>query len=156
MRTLFVILFFAVTLLAENKNQQSSVYNPIGKRDPFKMPTVGTEESEEVSLNPIEKYAIEKFKLRAILRGFSRPRAMFEDPQQKMYILGEGDVIGREKGVISRILNREVIITEKTTNYLGETSLFERVLSLPEKEKEMGFEGPEVEVIDPNKKQEKK
>ena len=74
---------------------------------------------------------IEKFKLKAIIQAGVRPQAMFADPDGDIHILGEGDRIGKERGTISRILNKEVFITEKTLNYLGVESLFERVLSLP-------------------------
>lgn len=57
---------------------------------------------------------------------------MFEDPQGKTFILKQGDVIGRERGSVSRILNTDVIVTERTFNYLGTESLYERVISLPQ------------------------
>jgi nitrate/nitrite transporter NarK len=56
---------------------------------------------------------------------------MFEDPEGKSYILTEGDSIGREHATISRIVNSEVIVTQRTFNYLGAESLLEKVISLP-------------------------
>lgn len=56
---------------------------------------------------------------------------MLQDPEKRIHIVTEGVILGREKATVSRILNREVIVTERTTNYLGVESLFERVLSLP-------------------------
>lgn len=112
------------------RGEKGSIYSPVGKRDPFKPPP--SEVGRDVgSVNPLEKYSVEKFQLKAVLKGIGRPRAMFEDPDAKTFILGEGDSIGRERGTISRILNTEVIITERTFNYLGAENLYERVLSLP-------------------------
>jgi hypothetical protein len=45
--------------------------------------------------------------------------------------LKEGDELGRAHATISRILDKEVILTEKVTNYLGLQGLTEKVLSLP-------------------------
>ena len=56
---------------------------------------------------------------------------MFEDPDGQVHIVMEGSIIGRERATVSRILNREVIVTEKTVNYLGVQSLYERIISLP-------------------------
>jgi hypothetical protein len=141
MKTRFHILsllsvVMSVCALAENGSgrtvEEGTVYVPIGKRDPFKRPSAGDGTDRDVSaINPLEKFNIEQFQLRAILRGSSVASAMFEDPEGRVHILSEGTLLGRERGTISRILNREVIITERTVNYLGVTSLFERVLSLP-------------------------
>lgn len=112
------------------QENRGPVYSPVGKRDPFRPPA--SESGRDVtSVNPLEKHSVEKFQLKAILKGMGRPRAMFEDPDARSFILSEGDTLGRERGTISRILNTEVIITERTYNYLGSENLYERVLSLP-------------------------
>lgn len=109
---------------------KGTIYSPVGKRDPFRPPS--SDSGKDVtSVNPLEKYSIDKFQLKGVLKGIGRPRAMFEDPDGRSFILSEGDTFGRERGTISRILNTEVIITEKTFNYLGAENLYERVLSLP-------------------------
>lgn len=111
------------------------IYSPIGKRDPFKPPgPQQTSPRELASSLPLEQFSIDQLALRGILRdGQGKARAMFEDPSGSTHILKEGDRLGREKGTISRILNTEVIITEKTFNYLGVENLYEKVLSLPQK-----------------------
>lgn len=130
---LFCLIFFADVSFGE----KSSIYSPMGKRDPFRQPL--TDSSRETSTaNPLEKWAVERLELKAILKGIGRPRAMFEDPDGKTFIVSEGDILGRERGTISRILNKEVIITERTFNYLGAESLYERVLSLPNDEDSSG------------------
>jgi hypothetical protein len=58
---------------------------------------------------------------------------MFEDPEGQTHIIVEGQTMGRERATVSRILNSEVILTEKTFNYLGAESLYEKVISLPAK-----------------------
>jgi len=139
MRALFHIVFLGATvgglLWAGDPfpETRSPVYSPVGKRDPFRPPA--SESGRDVSsVNPLEKHSVDKFQLKAILKGMGRPRAMFEDPDGRSFILSEGDTVGRERGTISRILNTEVIITERTYNYLGSENLYERVLSLPPEE----------------------
>jgi len=122
----------SVTSLAGEVPQESRgvAYSPVGKRDPFRPPAA--EQGRDLSsVNPLEKHGVDKFQLKAILKGMGRPRAMFEDPDGRSFILSEGDTFGRERGTISRILNTEVIVTERTFNYLGAENLYERVLSLP-------------------------
>lgn len=114
------------------ETESGSLYSPIGKRDPFKPPESSGPDRTPSAIESVERYSIDQLRLRAILRGSSGPRAMFEDPQGKTFILKQGDVIGRERGSVSRILNTDVIVTERTFNYLGTESLYERVISLPQ------------------------
>jgi len=137
MKTIFGLILASLAFgqpSSPNKNDENGViYSPVGKRDPFKAPALGILGRELASLNPLEKYGLEQLQLRGILRGSGRPRVMFEDPEGKTHIVGEGETIGRERATVSRVLNTEVIITEKTFNYLGVESLYEKVISLPAK-----------------------
>jgi len=112
------------------KQEVGLIYSPVGKRDPFRVPAAGR---ELASINPLERFSIEQLQLRGILRGDGQARAMFEDPEGRTHIIREGELLGREQGTVSRILNTEVIITEKTFNYRGEESLYEKIISLPQK-----------------------
>ncbi len=115
-------------------DKSTTIYSPIGKRDPFKPPVFDTLGRDTASLNPLEQYSIEQLNLRGILRDSTgKARAMFEDPLGNTHILVEGEIIGRERGTLSKILNTEVIVTEKTFNYLGAENLYEKVISLPQK-----------------------
>ena len=133
-----LLLFAPRELLSENEpgQQQESaevtaIYNPIGKRDPFRPPSSDSLERDLSSLNPLDRWGLDQLTLRAVLRGFGDPKAMFEDPEGQTYIVEQGQVLGREQGRLSRVLTTDVIITERTINYLGQESLYERVISLP-------------------------
>ncbi len=115
----------------ETEKDKLQIYSPIGKRDPFKPPATTTTGKEILSLNPLERFAVEQFQLRAILKGMGKNRAMIEDPEGRSYIIAEGDRIGKERATVSKILTNEIIVTEKTFNYLGNLSLYEKILSLP-------------------------
>lgn len=114
---------------------QGTIYSPVGKRDPFKVPSLAVLQNRDLaSLIPLEQYSVEQLELKGILKeSGAKARAMFEDPAGETFILTEGDRLGKEKATISRILNTEVIVTEKTFNYLGVESLYEKVISLPQK-----------------------
>src|SRR4051794_20414951 len=104
----------------EKGPEQGTIYSPIGKRDPFnRLQTDEDSRETNRTANALEKYSVEQFQLRAVLRGLGQTKAMFEDPEGNSHILGEGDLIGRERATISRIINSEVIITQRTFNYLG-------------------------------------
>jgi Tfp pilus assembly protein PilP len=132
--TLMAVAISPSSSFAEKKSMEPNViYSPVGKRDPFKPPSSVQLGRDIASVNPLERFSVEQLQLRGILRGGGKARAMFEDPEGKTHILGEGESIGREHGTVSRILNSEVIVTEKTFNYLGAENLYEKVISLPQK-----------------------
>lgn len=111
------------------KEEPNVIYSPTGKRDPFRSPTVYATR-DVAAINPLERFSLEQFQLRAILSSGGRNHALFEDPEGKTHILEEGDIIGRGRASVSRILDTEVIVTERTFNYLGVETLTEKVLSL--------------------------
>lgn len=136
MRTTKTIFLISALLIFESRAigaEEGAIYSPVGKRDPFKEPLVVSGDRSPTALRTIEQFGIDQLQLRAILRGDGGiPRAMFEDPRGYTYIVKPGDSIGRERGQVSRILNTDVIVTERTFNYLGTESLYERVISLPQ------------------------
>lgn len=124
-------IFYSFLCFAED-SQEGVVYSPIGKRDPFKPPEMENSRSP-ASIQSLENYGIEQLQLRGIMKDGGVPKALFEDPEGKSHIISEGQVIGREKATVSRILKTEVILTEKTFNYLGVENLYEKIISLPQK-----------------------
>jgi Tfp pilus assembly protein PilP len=120
---------FAATV--SNAPSSTPGYSPVGKRDPFKPPVILASRELASSSNPIERYNADKFLLKAILHESSKARAMLQSPDGKTFIISEGETIGRDRAVVSRILNTELLLTERTFNYLGKETLYERVLSLP-------------------------
>lgn len=129
-------IFYLILFLGEMgsmADSKSNIYSPTGKRDPFRVgDQMGFNRSPQ-SIEPLQKYSVEQFQLKAILKSGNRSQAMFEDPEGKTFILSEGEFIGREKGTISRVLSNEVIVTQRTFNFLGVESLYEKVMSLPQK-----------------------
>lgn len=130
----FILACFSVALQGQG---DSVIYSPIGKRDPFRMPSAKTLTRDVASVNQLERFSLEQIQLRAILKGLGKNRAMFEDPEGKTHILLEGSQLGRERATVSRILSREVIVTVRTFNYLGNETLVEKIMSLPTEDEEI-------------------
>ncbi len=134
LKKIILVLCFCMAAFGysgEASKEKVQIYSPIGKRDPFKPPLANPNGRDSAVVNPLERFTVEQFQLRAVLKGMGKSRAMIEDPEGRSYIVGEGDRIGRERATISKILNSEIIVTEKTFNYLGNLSLYEKILSLP-------------------------
>ena len=140
------LLLLAMTVVARaappGGQGRPTIYSPIGKRDPFKAPSSRSTNREAESVPPLERFPIERFELRAILRGLGAARAMLADPEGGTHIIKQGDRIGRERGIVSKILNTEVIVTERAFNYLGEETLYEKILSLPSEDLPIAAEKP--------------
>lgn len=129
-----MILGLSLMSVYSRSEEKAGVYSPVGKRDPFRPQALeSTTEREPASAGALERYSVEQFQLRGILRRDGKSNAMFEDPEGQTHIVLEGQSMGRERATVSRILNSEVILTEKTFNYLGAESLYEKVISLPTK-----------------------
>ncbi len=139
MRTLLTtfFIFFTTAVYSEappapkGEPKDGGLYSSFGKRDPFRAPDRGGLIRSGGSLSAVRKYRLESYQLRAILRIGSRPEAMFEDPDGKSHVVVEGELIGIEGARVSRIVQSEVIVTERGSNNLGKETLLEKVISLP-------------------------
>lgn len=131
-RSFFIGVLSGLVVWAMDK-EEGKIYSPTGKRDPFRSSTVAGQGRDLAAISELERFALEQFQLRAILRTDRKATALFEDPEGKTHILTEGELIGRERATISRILEREVILTIQTKNYLGSEKPYEKNMALPEK-----------------------
>jgi Tfp pilus assembly protein PilP len=112
------------------ENSAAPIYSAFGKRDPFKIPKYSPREPASES-GEMFRYTLEQFQLKAILKGADRSQILVQDPKGKSYILNQGEVLGKGKAIVSRVLDTEVIFTEEGINYLGVPQLTEKVLSIP-------------------------
>jgi len=119
-----------------NDLDRGVIYSAAGKRDPFREPKVNPVEREIAGNSPLEKFSIDQLVLRAIVKDSNKSHAMVEDPEGHSHLLTEGDLVGKEHGTVSRILRTAVIVSQKTYNYRGVESLFEKVLYLPQQEED--------------------
>ncbi|MBN1336334.1 MAG: pilus assembly protein PilP [Deltaproteobacteria bacterium] len=89
------------------------VYNPIGKRDPFRTFIASIEEEDIASPTPLQRYEIEQYRLTGIVWGVDRPRALMEDPEGIGHVVELGTYVGRKWGKVTRIRSDRIVITEE-------------------------------------------
>lgn len=101
--------------------QEGYVYNPIGKRDPFRsFLSFGTRAEETTPRTPLQKYEIDQYRLVGIIWGVERPRALVEDPEGIGHVMEIGTYIGRNWGKVTQITAGEVVVTEEYQTLDGE------------------------------------
>ncbi|MFH1467269.1 MAG: pilus assembly protein PilP [Pseudomonadota bacterium] len=89
------------------------VYNPIGKRDPFRT-FIATADDEEIrSPTPLQRYELEQYKLTGIVWGVDRPRALVEDPEGMGHVIELGTYIGKKWGKVTQITSSQLVVTEE-------------------------------------------
>ena len=96
--------------------QSDYVYNPIGKRDPFRaFLSVGERGAIETDAprTPLQKYEIDEYRLVGIIWGIDRPRALVEDPDLVGHVMEIGTYIGKNWGKVTQITSTEVVVTEE-------------------------------------------
>lgn len=93
-------------------------YVPTGKRDPF-IPYLGTKVMDRVrpetnfeTLEPLQKYELNKLEVLAILWDVSHPRAMIKDPSGEIHLVTRGQKIGPNDGYIVAIREGELVVME--------------------------------------------
>ena len=116
------------------QQEPAYVYDPSGKRDPFRpfiaMRAPVMPVDENVPLTPLQKFDLSQLKLVAILMEKDQGKAMLEDSQGKGYIVTEGAYVGNRFGKVSRIEKDRVVIEERYKDYLGAVRSKETVLQL--------------------------
>lgn len=89
------------------------VYNPIGKRDPFRTFIATVTETSGPPPTPLQKYEIDQYKLTGIVWGVERPRALVEDPDGVGHVVELGTYIGKNWGKVTQITSNVVVVTEE-------------------------------------------
>lgn len=130
---LFKALFISVSFLCSVGTSDSNVYSPIGKRDPFRK-KLKPDRRLASRDSGLFRFHLDQFELKAVRKGPEIHQILISDPEGNTYILSEGEQMGKSRAVVSRILEREVILTEESKNYLGKPTLNEKLLSLPEQD----------------------
>jgi type IV pilus assembly protein PilP len=102
------------------------VYNPIGKRDPFRSPEA--EPAAQAALTntactePLCRFDIDQLTLVAVVSGDANPLAMVQDPAGRGYFVRRNTRVGRQGGKVTQIMSDAVVITEYFTTPDGKTT----------------------------------
>jgi len=122
-------------IAAEGTVEVEYAYRAEGRRDPFESLIKGTEivtappkaegpfvaVVEAGKFSPLERYDLEELRLVGVIDAGASYRGLVEVADGKSYFLGSGTRVGRNGGVVSRVLEDRVVITETYRNPLGET-----------------------------------
>lgn len=96
------------------------VYDPTGKRDPFKpfheMRTPVKTEKSEVPLEPLQRWEVERLQIVGILWDVKTPRAMVKDPDGGVYTVTKNSRVGRYEGYVAAIREGEIVVIETKYN----------------------------------------
>jgi type IV pilus assembly protein PilP len=102
------------------------VYNPVGKRDPFRSPDA--EPATQAALasascnEPLCRFDVDQLTLVAVVSGDANPLAMVQDPAGRGYFVRRNTRVGRQGGKVTQIMSDAVVITEYFTTPDGKTT----------------------------------
>ena len=119
------------------------VYNPAGKRDPFKTFLESVTEKKEraaAPVTPLESYDLNTLRLVGIMMLPGKNVAIIEDPTGKGYHVKVGTHMGLNDGVVVEILNDKVVVEEKYLDETAQTKTRKVSVKIP-KEEGQGGEG---------------
>ena len=107
-------------LSPDDVEKVSFVYDPSGKRDPFRPFDLGPKLTDLEGKTPLERYDYGQLKLTAVLAGFDEPQAIVENSNGKGFTVKKGTKIGTAGGVVVEIERDRVLILETTVDFTGE------------------------------------
>jgi type IV pilus assembly protein PilP len=110
------------------------VYNPIGKRDPFRTFITAPEEEQIRSPTPLQRFEIDQYTLTGIIWGTPNPRAMVEDPEGVGHVVEIGTYIGKNWGKVTEITSNKILVNEEYLTVDGSLVTNPIEISLPEQE----------------------
>lgn len=98
--------------------KEDIIYDPTGKRDPFRPFNFAPEEVDE-NKTELERYALGQLRLTAVLDGFEEPKAIVENAAGRGFTVQKGMKIGQNNGVIVDIQESKLLILETTIDFAG-------------------------------------
>ncbi len=101
---------------------QEYVYDPSGKRDPFRSFILTVDNERKDSRGPLEQFDLAQLTVVAVVWGTDRPRAVVADPSGRGYIVREGTYMGKNEGRIIEIADNALTVKETYVDYFGETT----------------------------------
>jgi type IV pilus assembly protein PilP len=110
-----------ISVPEEDPEKARYVYDPTGKRDPFRPFDFSPKKGDEAGKTPLEKYDLGQLKLTAVLGGFDEPIAMVENSAGKGFPVKKGTKIGLNGGEVVEIQPDKVIVVETVTDFTGES-----------------------------------
>lgn len=108
------------------------VYDPIGKRDPFRSFVLDRiKEIDKTAKGPLEQFDLSQLSVSGVVWEGGSRRALVIDPSGQAYIVQEGDAIGKNEGRIITIGDSEMKVRERYEDFHGEQTVKEIVMRIP-------------------------
>ena len=102
---------------------QGVVYDPAGKRDPFRSFILDRlKEMDSAAKGPLEQFDLSQLSVNGIVWLTERRRALILDPSGQGYIIQEGDPIGKNDGRVIAIDDNVVVVREAYVDFHGDTT----------------------------------
>ncbi len=117
------------------------VYDPTGKKDPFKpyrAPRLRGDNRPQAPIDPLANVEVTQLRLVAVIWNTPKPRAVVADSQNRNFILFKNMRVGRNEGVVVDIREGEVVIVEKFDDGFGNTVREARILDIKPTDKPAG------------------
>jgi len=119
--------------------QEGYVYNPIGKRDPFRsFLASGPKDDDDTPRTPLQRYDLDQYQLVGVIWGIDRPRALVQDPEHTGHVVEIGTYIGKNWGKVTQITSSGVVVTEEYQTIDGELVVNEIPMKLASTDTEEG------------------
>ena len=115
------------------------VYDPAGKRDPFKTFLESVKKVGVVApATPLQSYDLNTLKLVGIMMLPGKKVAIIEDPTGKGYHVKVGTHIGLNDGVVVDILSDEVLVEERYLDVTAQTKARKVSIKIPKEQGQGG------------------
>ena len=108
-------------------------YDPFGKRDPYRAyDATILDPPDRWRGTPAQEWELGQLSLVGIVGDDGQIQVMIEDPKGRGHVLGVGDFVGKRHGQITRIHDRELIVTEWIRDVDFGRIPIDHTLALPE------------------------
>lgn len=100
---------------------QEYLYDPSGRRDPF-IPLIQKPEDggrASLALPPLQRVGLTEINLIGIIWGGFGYTAMVQTPDGKGYSVRRGTRIGPNNGIVSKVTQNSIVVTERYTDIYG-------------------------------------
>ena len=107
-------------------------YDPSGRRDPFTalIKTGKDGGKEDKDLPPLQRVGLTELSLIGVIWGGFGYTAMVQTPDGKGYTVRRGTRVGPDNGVVTKITQQGIIVTERFTDIYGKSQEREHVKHL--------------------------
>lgn len=106
--------------LSNDTVKEEFIYDPSGKRDPFRPFDFAPKSANTAGKTPLEKYAIGQLKLTAVLGTGDGASAIVENSAGKGFPVRKGTKIGGNSGEVIEILPDRLMILERSIDFTGQ------------------------------------